>query len=112
MNTEVEAYMRGFPAETAIKLRSVHELIRLMVPEAVDCMNYGIPTFKLNGRNLVHFGGYERHIGFYPGADTMAHFQNRTSGYKQGKGSLQFPLVDPIPFDLIRQMVAFRLRNV
>jgi uncharacterized protein YdhG (YjbR/CyaY superfamily) len=70
-----------------------------------------MPTFKLNGRNLVHFGGWERHIGFYPAPSGMTSFDTELSAYVRGKGSVQFPLDRPIPFGLIEKIVTFRVQE-
>lgn len=85
--------------------------IREEAPEAVETMSYGIPTFDVNGKHLVHFAGYARHIGFYPGAEVAIEFQPELSSYKGGKGSVQFPLDRPLPLDLVRRVVRFRLER-
>ena len=86
--------------------RTIHEA----APEATEAISYGMPTFKLNG-NLVHFGAFKSHIGFYPVPSGMAAFQDDLAAYKQGKGSVQFPLNKPMPLDLIRRMVEFRVQE-
>ncbi len=87
----------------------MHELIRVHAPEATETISYAMPTFDLNGRHLVHFAGYPRHIGFYPIPSGMEAFKEELSGYKTGKGSVQFPLDQPLPRDLIRRIVEFRV---
>jgi uncharacterized protein YdhG (YjbR/CyaY superfamily) len=74
-------------------------------------MAYGMPAYKLNKKPLVYFAGYKNHIGFYATPSGHEQFSKELSKYKQGKGSVQFPLDKPIPFDLIRQMVAFRAQE-
>ena len=86
--------------------------IRKAAPESVEAISYGIPTFKLDGRNLVHFAGWKNHIGFYPTPAAMKAFGKELSRYKGGKGSLQFQLDEPIPFDLIRKIVAARVQEI
>lgn len=83
--------------------------IRDEAPDAVETMSYGIPTFDLNGSHLVHFAGYAHHIGFYPGARVASQFESEFSTYKSGQGSVQFPLDRPLPLDLVRRVVRFRL---
>ena len=83
-----------------------------MAPSAVETISYAIPTFDLNGEHLVHFAGYEKHIGFYPTGRGMEPFREELSGFKTGKGSVQFPLDRPLPEELIRRMVASRVAAV
>ena len=85
-------------------------MIRAAAPEASETISYGIPTFDLNGRHLVHFEAYARHLGFYPGADGIAAFEDELGPYKRAKGSVRFPLDRPLPTDLIRRMVEYRVR--
>jgi uncharacterized protein YdhG (YjbR/CyaY superfamily) len=92
------------------KLEKVRQTIRETAPEAEEAISYQMPTFKLNG-NLVHFAGYEHHIGFYPIPTGMEAFKDELSQYKTGKGSVQFPLDQPLPLDLIRRIVEFRVKE-
>ncbi len=85
--------------------------IREAAPEAEETINYGVPTFTLLGRSLVHFGASKNHIGFYPTPSGIAHFKDELGGYKYAKGPVQFPLDQPMPLDLIRRMVAFRVEE-
>ena len=107
-SSTIDQYIVGFPAETQDLLRQMRELIRAAAPAATEAMKYRIPTFVLNG-NLVHFAAFERHLGFYPTPSAMVHFQRQLAGYVTAKGSVQFPLDQPIPWDLIREMVLFRV---
>jgi uncharacterized protein YdhG (YjbR/CyaY superfamily) len=104
----IDQYIVGFPAETQGLLRQMRQLIHAAAPAATEAMKYRIPTFVLNG-NLVHFAAFERHLGFYPTPSAMMHFQRQLAGYVTAKGSVQFPLDRPIPWDLIREMVLFRV---
>ena len=79
-----------------------------LAPGATEAMSYQIPTFKLNG-NLVHFAAFKKHIGFYPGAAGIAAFQDELAGYKSAKGSVQFPLDQALPLDLVKKIVKFRV---
>jgi uncharacterized protein YdhG (YjbR/CyaY superfamily) len=105
----IDDYIAGFPAATQEVLREMRELIKATAPGATETISYAIPTFDLNGRHLVHFAGYAHHIGFYPIPTGMEAFKEELKPYKQGKGSAQFPLGQPLPTDLIRRIVEFRV---
>ena len=105
----IDEYIAGFPAATQEALREMRALIKATAPGATETISYAIPTFDLNGRHLVHFAGYERHIGFYPIPTGMEAFKEELKPYKQGKGSVQFPLGRPLPTELIRRIVEFRV---
>jgi uncharacterized protein YdhG (YjbR/CyaY superfamily) len=105
----IDEYIAEFPGETRAVLEELRALIKEAAPEATEAISYAIPTFDLHGRHLVHFAGYERHIGFYPGASGIAAFTDELTPFKSAKGSVQFPLGRPLPTDLIRRMVAFRV---
>ncbi|MBK7781630.1 MAG: DUF1801 domain-containing protein [Ardenticatenia bacterium] len=107
--TTIDAYIAGFPAATQEALQAMRALIREAAPEATETISYAIPTFDLNGRHLAHFAGYARHIGFYPVPTGIEAFKEELAAFKTGKGSVQFPLDQPLPADLIRRIVAFRL---
>lgn len=104
----IDDFILQYPKETQILLQKVRETIKAAAPEATETISYGIPTFQFHG-NLVHFSGYAHHIGFYPGSEGVEHFRGELSGYKPSKGTIQFPLDKPIPFDLIRRITEFRL---
>jgi len=106
----IDDYIKTFPVEVQKKLQSIRKLIRKLAPEAEEKISYQIPTFYLNG-NLVHFAGFKSHIGFYPTPSGISSFEKELSKYKQGKGSVQFPLDQPIPMDLIGRIVEFRLEK-
>jgi uncharacterized protein YdhG (YjbR/CyaY superfamily) len=107
--TSIDDYVAGFPLETQRVLQEMRELIAAHAPGAVETISYAIPTFDLNGRHLVHFAGYPRHVGFYPIPTGMDAFKAELSNYKTGKGSVQFPLDQPLPRDLIARIVEFRV---
>lgn len=106
----IDEYIGTFPQEVQEKLQKVRQTIREAAPEAEEAISYQMPTFKLNG-NLVHFAGYEHHIGFYPVPTGMEAFKEELSHYKTGKGSVQFPLDQPLPLDLVRRIVEFRVKE-
>lgn len=111
MAGSIAAYIAEFPPETREALEEMRAIIRQAAPEATATISYAIPTYDLNGRHLVHFAGYARHVGFYPGASGIAAFREELAGYKSAKGSVQFPLDRPLPADLIRRIVAFRVEE-
>ena len=107
--TSIDEYIGAFPPETEEVLEELRSLIKATAPDATETISYAIPTFDLNGRHLVHFAGYEKHVGFYPIPSGMEAFEEELKHYKRGKGSVQFPLDRPLPTDLIRRMVEFRV---
>lgn len=110
VRTPVDAYILSFPPNVANKLQEVRSTIRRAAPEAVETIKYGIPTFIQNGI-LVHFGGFKAHIGFYPTPSAIEAFQSELANYKGAKGSIQFPIDQPMPHSLIAKMVKFRLKQ-
>ena len=106
----IHAYIAGFPEDVQAILQQVRRTIHEAAPEATEAISYQMPTFKLHG-NLVHFGAFKNHIGFYPVPSGMAAFEEELAAYKQGKGSVQFPLNKPMPLDLIRRIVEFRVQE-
>lgn len=105
----VDAYILSFPAPVQEKLRQMRAVVLENAPEAVESIAYGMPAYKMHGKPLVYFGGFVKHIGFYATPTGHAAFADALSVYKQGKGSVQFPLKDPLPLDLIAEMVVFRV---
>jgi uncharacterized protein YdhG (YjbR/CyaY superfamily) len=104
----IDEYISGFPPDVQELLHNVRKTIHEAAPDAEEAISYQIPTFKLNG-NLVHFAGFKSHIGFYPTPSGTKMFQDELAPYKLGKGSIRFPLDQPIPYDLIRRIVKFRV---
>lgn len=106
----IEAYISGFPKQTQEILEQIRSTIKSVAPDAREAIKYAIPTFILNG-NLVHFAGYKNHIGLYPAPSGMKQFEEETAAYKTGKGTLQFPIDQPMPLDLIARIVQFRVKE-
>lgn len=106
--SSIDAYIEGFPTNTRAMLKEIRSLVREIVPDATETISYQMPTFDLGGKHLVHFAGYDAHIGFYPIPTSIEAFKEELSAYKTGKGSVQFPLDKPLPLDLIRRIVEFR----
>jgi uncharacterized protein YdhG (YjbR/CyaY superfamily) len=109
--TTIDAYIADFPEDIQRVLREVRETIRQTAPDAVESISYGMPTYKLRGKPLVYFAAFKNHIGFYATPTGHAAFAAEMARYKQGKGSVQFPLNEPMPLELIRRIVAFRVQE-
>lgn len=107
--TTVDEYIQEFEKETQERLNTIRKLILEIAPQAVESISYGMPAYKVNGKPLVYFGGYKSHIGFYATPTGHKAFEKELSKYKQGKGSVQFPLDEPLPVKLINEIVLFRL---
>lgn len=103
-------YIAGFPPEIQAILEKLRATIKAAAPEATEAFSYQMPTFQLHG-NLVHFAAYKNHIGFYPTPSAIVAYQDALSAYVTSKGAVQFPLNEPLPLDLIREMVEFRVRE-
>jgi len=107
----IDAYIQTLPKDVQTILQKVRKTIQKAAPDAVETISYQMPTFKLNGKGLVYFAAYEKHIGFYPIPSGMKAFEKQLAPYKQGKGSVQFPIDQPIPYDLVRRIVVFRAKE-
>lgn len=105
----VDSYIAAFPASTQKLLKQMRRAVHAAAPGVSEKIAYQVPTFQLAGKNLVHFAGYEKHIGFYPGPSAIAAFAADLVGLKQAKGSVQFPIGQPLPLELVGRMVAFRV---
>lgn len=107
---DIDTYIAAFPPAVQAMLQQVRETIQKAAPAATEAISYAIPTFRLNG-NLVHFAGYKNHIGFYPAPTGAEAFKKELSVYKAGKGSVQFPLDQPMPLALITKIVKYRVKE-
>ena len=105
---DIDQYISTFPEDVQAMLQQIRSTIQQAAPDAKEAIKYGIPTFVLNG-NLVHFGGYKNHIGFYPAPMGIEVFKQETAKYEAGKGTLQFKLNEPLPLELISRIVKFRV---
>lgn len=108
--TTIDEYIAMFPEDVQRILNEIRQIIRDVAPEAKETINYQMPTFTLNG-NLVHFAAFSNHIGFYPTPTGIEAFQEELSPYKGAKGSVQFPIDQPLPFSLIRRIVEYRVQE-
>ncbi|MBK8429073.1 MAG: DUF1801 domain-containing protein [Lewinellaceae bacterium] len=108
--TTIDAYIADCPKDVREKLELIRATIQKAAPEATEAIKYAIPTFVLHG-NLVHFAAFKNHIGFYPAPTGLEAFKEALSVYKTGKGSVQFPLDQPMPLELITRIVQFRVKQ-
>jgi uncharacterized protein YdhG (YjbR/CyaY superfamily) len=108
MMNEIDKYIASFPEEIQQRLNQVREVIRQSGPDATEIISYMMPTYYLNG-NLVHFAAFKNHIGLYPAPSGIEAFKKELSAYKGAKGSVQFPHDQPLPLDLIAEIVRFRV---
>jgi len=106
----IDEYISGFPKNIQGILKELRSTIKKAAPGTTESIRYQMPTFRLNG-NLVHFAAYKNHIGFYPTPTGIEEFREELAKYKGGKGSIQFPIAEPLPFDLITRIVKFRVKE-
>lgn len=106
----VDEYIHSFSADVQLKLQRMRQLIREAAPLAEEKISYKMPTYAQHG-NLVHFAAYTKHIGFYPASSGILAFKEQLSRFKGAKGSVQFPLDEPLPEELIRQIVEYRVKE-
>lgn len=110
--SEVDAYIGQFDGVVRERLERLRVLVCTEAPDATEAMSYGLVGYKLNGKPLVYFGGFKHHVGFYATPNGHEAFKEDFSKYKQGKGSVQFPLEQPLPVDLIKRVTAYRKESV
>jgi len=106
----IDEYIATFPRNVRDILEELRQTIQNSAPDAKEATSYQIPTFKLNG-NLVHFAAFKNHIGFYPASSAIKAFKKELSDYEVSKGTVKFPMNKPIPFDLVRKMVSYRVKE-
>jgi len=107
---DIDEYIAGFPKDVQKILNKIRSTIKKAAPKAEEAITYQIPTFRLNG-NLIHFAAYKNHIGLYPAPRAVEKFKKELARYGAGKGTLRFPLDEPIPYDLITKIVEFRAKQ-
>ena len=105
----MDEYIKTFPKDVQAILEKIRQTIHEAAPGAEEAISYQMPTFRLNGKNLVHFAAFQHHLGFYPIPSGIEAFKKELSPYKQGKGSVRFPLDEPIPYDLVKKIVEYRV---
>lgn len=106
----IDEYIAGFPKDVQVILKRIRSTVRKAAPGATEKISYQMPTFFLEG-NLVHFAAFKTHIGFYPVPTGIEKFQKELSAYEVGKGSVKFPFDEPIPYELIENIVKFRMKE-
>jgi len=106
----VDDYIRSFPHKVRIILEQIRDIVKKAAPDVEERIAYGMPTYKMK-RNLVHFAAFRGHIGLYPTPSATKTFTNELEPYESGKGSIRFPLDKPIPYDLIKRIVEFRVEE-
>jgi uncharacterized protein YdhG (YjbR/CyaY superfamily) len=106
---DIDDYIEAFPTDVQKILQKIRSSIQKAAPKATEAISYQIPTFKLNGKNLIHFAAFKNHIGLYPAPRGVNEFKDELAKYEGGKGTAQFPLDKPIPYDLIERIVKFKL---
>ena len=107
---DIDEYIAAFPPEVQVILEQLRQTIHEEAPDATEKLSYQMPTFYFNG-NLVHFAAYQHHIGFYPTPSGILAFREELKRYKTSKGAVQFPIDEPLPLKLIKQMVKFRVQE-
>ncbi len=107
----VDNYIKSYPENVQVLLNQIRATIKDNAPEAEESISYQMPAYKTNGKPLIYFAGFKNHIGVYATPSGHTQFEKELSGYKQGKGSVQFPLNKPIPLTLIARIVKFKLEE-
>jgi uncharacterized protein YdhG (YjbR/CyaY superfamily) len=107
----IDEYIASFPPDVQEKLQSIRTVIRRVVPDAEEAIRYGIPTFRLDGSNLVHFAAFKDHLSFFPTSSGVAKFQEELSSFTISRGTIQFPLNRPVPYDLVDRITRFRVEE-
>jgi uncharacterized protein YdhG (YjbR/CyaY superfamily) len=105
---DTDEYIATFPEDIQEKLRGIRAAIRNAVPDAEEAIRYGMPTFRLSGSNLFHFAAFRDHLGFFPTPSGVEKFLKELSSYQTSKGTIQFPLDKPVPYDLVERIARFR----
>jgi uncharacterized protein YdhG (YjbR/CyaY superfamily) len=109
--TTIDEYIKTVPKDVQSALQGIRQTIRKAAPEAVETISYQMPAFKLNGRFLVSFAAWKHHVGMYPIPSGTEAFKKKISEYKSAKSTVRFPLDEPVPYDLITQLVTFRVKE-
>lgn len=107
----IDEYIIQYPKDVQVKLEKMRSAIKEVAPNATEAISYGMPTFKLNGKNLVHFAAFKNHIGFYPAPSGIETFKKDLAIYQTSTGTIQFQLDQEIPFDLVKRITQFRMEE-
>lgn len=109
---DIDEYIAGFPVHVQDILQKIRTTIKKAAPDADEAIAYQIPTFKIGGKNLIHFAAFAKHIGLYPAPRGVEEFKAELAVFGGGKGTVQFPLDRPVPYDLITRIVKFRIESL
>lgn len=107
----IDEYIATFPSDTQTILEKIRQTIKSVAPDATETISYKIPTFKLNGKYLIYFAGFKKHVSLYPAPRSVAAFKKELLAYKGEKGTVQFPIDKPLPLSLIKKIVKFRVNE-
>jgi len=107
----IDEYIASFPPDVQQKLQEMRAVIHRAAPDAEEAIRYGIPTFRRYGSNLVHFAAFKDHLSFFPTSSGVGKFRDELSSFKLSKGTIQFPLNGPVPYDLVERIVRFRVQE-
>lgn len=108
----VDEYIKSFPKGVGATLKTLRALFKKLAPKGEEAMKYGMPTLRLNNKNVLHYAAYEKHIGFYPTPSGVKAFEKDLGKYKFSKGAIQFPIDKPLPMGLITKIAKFRIKEV
>lgn len=107
----VDEYIKSFPKEVGATLKGLRALVKKLAPNGEEVIKYGMPTLQINGKNVLHYAAYEKHIGFYPTPSGVKAFEKDLAKYKFSKGAIQFPIDKPLPMTLITKIAKFRIKE-
>lgn len=108
----ITEYIESFPKEIQETLQKIRNTIKEVMPDGEEAIKYGLPTFRLKNKNVVHFAAFQNHFGFYPAPSGIEEFKKELEPYIAGKGTIQFPIHKPIPYHLIKKVTKFRMKEV
>jgi uncharacterized protein YdhG (YjbR/CyaY superfamily) len=109
---DIDEYIAGFPSDVQKVLKKIRSTIRKSAPKSVESISYQIPTYKLDGKVLIYFAGFAKHVSVYPAPREAKEFKKELAEYKGGKGTIQFPLDKTIDYDLITRIVKFKSKGI
>ncbi len=109
---DIDTYLQDFSGEKLQKMKKIRALAHEMIPKAGESMAYGVPTIVYEGKNLFHFAGMKNHLGLYPTSRPIEHFKEQLKVYKTSRGTIQIPWTDPLPLELLREIIEYRMAMV
>lgn len=109
---DIDEYIKLAPKENQDTLKRIREVVNESAPNAEEAIKYGMPTLRIKNKNLIHFAVFKNHYGFYPAPSAIVEFKKDLEGYVTSKGAIQFPIDKPVPFELIKKIVEFRVKNI